>query len=297
MQNPEIQLEASFASFIDTAQPAATFARSASEITDTMQEFGVDTIQWMPTRTRAGYELLFGVVGDNVKTAISSVLQSPRSEKSILESFKHPSPVVAAGAYVLFPHRIDSLKDIDQIQSVVGRSLPVVLYPAYEGEPSLTTHPFKEKLFQPTPELMNRWKLKTPDELIAHAKNLGYTGFALDLFHIRRGPELMPWQKTIPELLAFATEVDISLGRSDIPQTTIDTQAELKDFLKNADNSMLATMLREVRANDWRGRVVMKIPPRDLYNAMRDLLGASPSKTTFIEGHKRIVGNIQQIFS
>lgn len=264
---------------------------------DTVKESGYRGLEWHLLRgIVAGVQMKAGLVSQYSKDAILSLHQSYRSENSWKEAWGHPNRSLATMSYILLPERVSSINELEQLQRVVGKELPVVLYPPNPEEESGTHRHFAEKTFQPTPEVMHRWQVKTPEELVAEAYKRGYTGLCIDLFHMRAlhvdGVGLNPWQETLPQLLPHTQEIHVAAGRVDIKQSHIDTEQELKDLLNSKGNTELLRMLKAIRESRWTGRVVTEIPAVALHAARTNRSSFSSIKD-LIEDHKRIVGNIQ----
>ena len=270
---------------------------------DTVQESGYRGLEWHPLRgIVAGVQMNAGLVSQHSKDAIISLHQSYRGERSWREAWRHPNRALATISYVLFPERVSSLNDLERLQRVVGRELPVVLYPPNPGEESGTDRHFAEKTFQPTPEVMHSWNVKTPEELITEAYKRGYTGLCIDLFHMRAervdGVDLSPWQETLPRLLPHTQEIHVAAGRVDIKQNHnhIDTEQELRDLLNGREDTDLLKMLRLIGESRWNGRVVTEIPAVALHN-IRASRSSFSSVKDLVEDHRRIVCNIQDSLS
>ena len=140
----------------------------AHAMVDGIKEAGYRGFEWHPLRfpILSGAQMNSGLISEGVKDAVVSLHQSYRSEKSLGEALHHPNRALAVVSYLVLPERVASLDDLERIQKGVGRELPVVLYPAREGEESGTERLFGEKTFQPLPEVMQQWGVATPEELI-----------------------------------------------------------------------------------------------------------------------------------
>lgn len=268
---------------------------------DAIMEAEYKGFQWLPFRgLPAAEQVNHGLISPYVKDAIRSLHQSYRSEKSFKEALQHPNPFLATLSYVLLPERTASLNDLEQLQKVVGRELPVVLYPPEGLESSGTDKRFAQKLFQPTPEITKLWGVTTISGLRQEAIKRGYTGFCTDLFHMRVGAEnsftLEPWQETLPQLLEFTKEIHIAAGRIDIPQDKVDTMSELQDLRDGTRTTELTSMLFEIGRLGWNGRIVTEIPATALRTLRTDRSSFYTPKN-LIEDHRRIVGNVHDILS
>lgn len=272
----------------------------AHAFVDTVKQSGYEGLEWHPVKGLvAGQQMNHGLVGNDTKDAIRSLHQSWRSEKSVGEAWHHPKRGLAVVSYLLLSERIASLDTLEHLQDVVGRKLPVVLYPEKPGEPSGTDRKFDETSFQPTPEVMREWKVATPSSLIYAAQRRGYDCLCLDLFHIRErsnsGIDLNPWRETIPWLLPFTREIHVSAGRVDMNAPYVDTMQELKDLLAGKGETDLMNMLRSIASSGWRGRIVTEIPAQALH-AIRSETGRRTSMNDLIDDHKKIVDTISAIF-
>lgn len=297
---PSVEVDSSIGNLFDKSI-LYTAAWPVEAFVDTIQKSGYRGLEWHPLRgIFAGAQMSLGLVSKHSKDAVRSLHQSYRSEKSLREAWHHPNRSLAMISYVLLPERVSSLNDLERLQRVVGRELPVVLYPENPGEESGTSRKFAEKTFQPTPEVMHRWNVKTVEELATEAYKRGYTGLCVDLFHMRAQNVgeigLSPWQETLPQLLPHAQEIHVAVGRTDIKQGQIDTEQELRDLLSGRGDSELLEMLRMIRESKWTGRIVTEIPAFALH-AVRASRSTFSSVNDLIEDHRRIVGNIQDLLA
>lgn len=286
------EVDSSLATLFDKSTLYTAFF-PAGACVDTVKEAGYRGIEWIPFRTVAGIQMNAGAVNQGTKDAVVSLHQSFRSEKSIGQAWHHPNKAFAIISYVALPERVSSLNNLERLQKVIGRGLPVVLYPENAGEEPGTERNFQEKTFQPTPEVMQKWKVKTVDELITESKRRGYTGFCVDLAHMRgasRGEyTLNPWQETLPQLLTFAQKIHIAAGRVDMAYEN--TEAELKDLIKGTRYTELPQMLEVVKKSGYRGRIVTEIPAIALHRMHGG--GQFLPINTLIQDHKEIVHNVK----
>lgn len=298
---PKLEVDTSVMNLLDKSTFLSAFSTGA--LINTVKESGYRGIEWYPLRTPSGLLISHGLVGQDVKDAIVSLHQSYRSEKSLKKALEHPNQPLALLSYVLLPERIASLDDLEHLQKVLGKKMPVVLYPSLPGEESGTERDFGEKLFQPYTEIMVKWRVKTVEELITETKKRGYTGFALDLFHMRRPTQddrginlLDPWEESLPQLLPYTKEVHISAGRTDLfyLRGIPETENELDDLLGGQGNTELMKMLKVIKRSGWKGRVVTEIPASALHQ-LAIARGQSTSAKNLIQDHRKIVENIQDI--
>lgn len=257
---------------------------------------GYKGLEWMPNRTVAGAQLESNLITPYVAANINSLHQSYRSEKTWTEAKLHENPGLAKLSFIMLPEKNKSLDNLETIQRIIGLK-PTVLYVPKPGDVSGTNRAFAEKLFQPTPEIMRQWGIKSVEELIVEAKRRRYTGFCVDLFHMRaQGAQetgLGPWQETLPELLPFAKEIHVAAGRVDIRQGHIDTMQELQDLLKGTGTSDLIQMLRMVRRINPDLRFVTEIPAEALHTLRNGRWVQRPR--LFADDHRQIVQNIKDI--
>lgn len=270
------------------------------DFADTAYRAGYAGLEWHPVRAAiSGIQVRSGILSPYAKDAVTSAHQSWRGEKSIKEVLTHPNPSFAALSYVLLPEEVSSVSNLLHLQHILGREIPVVLYPSPSLEQSGLNRHFAESLFQPTPKLMRDWGVETPEQLVKEARKRGYSQLCIDTYHLRKAPEdgisLLPWQETLPQLLPYSSEIHVSAGRVDQNQAHIDTEKELKDLLSATSHTDLPQMLKAIATSGWRGRVVTEIPAAALF-ALR--AGRNPVSTPkdLIEDHRRIVDHIKQIF-
>jgi hypothetical protein len=272
-----------------------------SRFVKTIKDAGYTGIEWHPMRGLfSGIQMQLGLITDADKSSITSLHQSYRSEKNIMESWQHPNRTLALMSYFLLPERVSSLKDLLRVQKVVGKQLPVVLYPPNDKEFSGTNLPFSEKLFQPTPEVMANWAANNLDEFITHSHQLGYTGICLDLFHIRSKNigrfGFNPWENTLRALFELdrIPQIHLAAGRSDMGTSHIDTIKELQSLLDPKRDSEIIHMLQTIKDLGWKGNIVTEIPAA----VLNQISGTDtfPSTSRLIDNHKRIVDRVKNIF-
>lgn len=296
-QIPAAEISTSLQNFFDSSTIYAAFW-PVNRFAWFTKETGYQGLEWHPTRLIAGLQMNFGLVKPREKLSIIAGHQSFRSEKTLAQALAHPNRILAVYSFLVLPERIKSLNDLQKLQQVVGRKLPMVLYPSHPGEESGTARPFAEKTFQPAPEVMKMWGIKTPQELAEKMKQFGYTGLCLDLFHFRRPGKsnLNPWQETLPKLLPHTQEIHISAGRIDMQNKGIDTLEELKDLLSGKGVSELARILGTIKELGWSGRVVTEIPASALHQ-LRASGGKYLSVSALIEDHRKIVATLEDLLS
>lgn len=290
-----MQINTSITNFLDTRVPH-TVLWTADKFVTIAKECGYDGVEWHPIPAPSGTQMKFGLVSDEVKNAISSVHQSTPNQPTFMAAWNNPKRFIAVLYYIFLPGTKTSLNFLEHIQKVVGRSLPMVLYPPLTGGESGTDRDFGEKLFQPTPEVMHAWKVKTARQLIKQSLSKGYTGFCLDTFHMRakpfRGISLNPWQNNLKTLLEFTKEIHISAGRTDFYQTKIDSQQELGDLIKGKGNSDITKILEAIKKYNWEGPVVIETPAEGLFLLDKSL---RPSVDLLVNYHKKIINTVRSI--
>lgn len=238
------------------------------------------------------------------RDSIRSFHQSWRSERSILESWRHPNRGLALFSYVCLPYRPDSLSSLQKLQKAVGRELSVVLYEHKEDVAAAISHGFGERLIQPTAALLEKWGLaqwwaearsteEKVNKFIREANRREYTGLCLDTLHYRRrhGELSLPcWQEALSIMVEkdVIKEIHVGAGRTDIP--SVDSSAELKDLLNGTEKTELINMLKMFRELGWQGRVVTEIPAESL--AMVRGGGRFLTPDELANDHKRIVASV-----
>lgn len=283
----------SIGNFFDQARPIATAFFPIEFINAEAQKEGYAGIEWHPFRFMCGLQIRTGILTQKGKDAIVSAHQSYRGEKSLNEALKHPNKKLAAISYFVLPQRESSIKNLRQLQKVLQRKIPIVLYPSDKTEAAIRQDSFAEKLFQPNPEIMQQWGINSPEDLISEAYRRGYTGLCLDLFHLRElgTPDLNPWQESLPQLLPHTKEIHVSAGREDITVPhEVDTTSELEDLLFGTKSTDLSKMLRYISSQEWRSLIVTEIPA----SSIRGVLSNSAN---LIDAHRQITTNIKELLS
>ncbi len=271
----------------------------AHAIVDIATESGYKDLEWHPLRfTVAGEQLRHNLgVSQYVKDGIGSLHQSWRIQKTLAQVAKHPYPAIAAASFVLLPETDASLTDLQKLQRVLGKQLPVVLYPRQERPGISHQWGFAAMTYQPLPEVLEFFGVQNVEEMIKKGKELGYTGVTIDLTHIREsedGKSLGHWKDVLPLLLPDAVEVHVSAGRVERKTlVTFDPMEELRDLYKGHGQSELIEMLRYIRQSGWQGRFVTEIPAVALHALGNTNPFESPRELA--EKHKRLVKNIQDI--
>lgn len=252
---------------------------------------GYDGMEWHPLRnsTLAGIQTNTGLfLPDSAKDYIHSAHQSFRSEKSLKEALNHPSPLVALGAYGLFPEANSSLKEIEDLQGKIGRKLPVVVYP--NSPAGRQGWDFGEKTYQPNTDVLEEFGASSIEEMIAEGERRGFTGVTIDIHHMLT---LGPWQEVLPQLLPFTSEIQIAVGRIDAPQEDPSTEQKLEDLYFGRHGTEIYQILEAIKNSRWTGIVVTEIPAE----ALRRLRENNPglvSTSNFVEDNRRIVDNLKE---
>lgn len=297
---PKVEVDASIMNFFGpntiytTVWPFSKFKSMATEA-------GYDGLEVHPLQLPviSGFQLRTGIgLNEDQKKFVRSMHQSWRSEKSfddVLACRKQGlfKFAVSAFTYLTLTEREESLDDLDKIQRAVGRKLPAILFPPQSPqEESGVKRNYAEKLFQPTATLMDQWDIKTVTGLIKALFDKEYTGFCIDLHHLRQTGEttLNPWQETLPKLLPFTTEIHIAAGRVDMPNPNFNTMAELSDLLNGTSKTDLPKMLEMIAKSGWRGRLVTEISSSVLLQKLITV-------KSLIENHKRMINTIKDIFN
>ncbi|MBN1263122.1 MAG: hypothetical protein JW991_02075 [Candidatus Pacebacteria bacterium] len=282
---------------------AATFYTAfwpVSRQLEKARQAGYSGLEWHPTRL-GSLQVKLGVLKERDKDYIQCGHQGFGAGFS--DIFTRSKSAFFFFQFCLLPQSIDSLADLRDLQKVIGRDLPVVLYPSGDlKKDSVSQKLFAEKTFQPSPELMSAWGIRTIDELEEAMAVLGYEGFCLDTHHFRDNSEegLNPWSKTIERLLRNTREIHISVGRIDAPKPGVDTLEELKDLLSGSGESQVSKILTAIKDLGWQGRVVTEIPTTALLTVRQQDLGYQESflrPNDLVSDHQRIVASISKLLS
>lgn len=299
---PGIELDSSSISLLDKSTLYSTLIPIGRGVPvrgllDISLEAGYEGLEWAPVRFGTlGWQMHNGALSREEKDGIRSFQQSFRSEKTIFDSLKHQNPVFALYAYALLPQSEASLDDLEKLQKVLGKEMPVVLYPRQLGEKPLGERPFSQKTYQAMPDAMEFFGAINIEEMVRAGKKLGFTGVTYDS-HLARmksedGLDLGPWQESLPQLLPHIQEIHISAGRVDLPGPQVDTMKELRDLLFGTRETDINKILEAIKSSGWTGRTVTIAPAAAIRSALYpNKRFLTPGEV--IEGHRRIVDNVK----
>lgn len=264
------------------------------------QRAGYSGIEYFPWRI-PDLQARKGVISQGGVSSIKSAHQSWRSEKSWQEVKQHPNPPLAAFAYLALPEKSASLQGLVRLQDMLGRDLPLVIHP-YDEWRGDTQYPLfsylGNKLVQPTPELLDRWGIKSAEELVQEIKRRGFDGLCLDLYHLRRPAGQIfktrfgRWQEIIPVLLPDTKEIHLGLGRSEFP-AGFDSIQELRDLYGWERKTDIVPMLEMIRDSGWRGPIVTEIPAMAIRKLTAGVKILTPRQ--LVATHKLLVQNLREI--
>lgn len=269
-------------------EPGLPF-HSATFYVDHALEAGYRGHEWYPLRntTLVGFQTNTGLLPQYVKDNIRSAHQSWRSEKSLREAYNHPNRQIALESYVLMPHVDSSLGSIDRLQRTVGRKLPVVIYP--DTVAGRRQWDFEESTYQPDITVMKEFGTTNIQEMLEEGRRRGFTSLTLDIHHMLT---LGSWQDVLPQLLPYATEIHVALGRID-DQTDPETEQKLEDLYFGRKGSEIYQILEMIKKSRWTGRVVTEIAYQALKN-LRTKNKDSILTKDFMEDHRRIVDSLKE---
>ncbi|KKQ74127.1 MAG: hypothetical protein US96_C0040G0019 [Candidatus Woesebacteria bacterium GW2011_GWB1_38_5b] len=264
--------------------------RSASFYVDQALEAGYEGHEWYPMRnsTLVGVQTNTGLLPDYVKESIKSAHQSWRSERTPLEALRHPNKILAVGSYILFPHTDASLTSIEKLQSRIGRKLPVVIYPDTEG--GRRNWDFAQNTYQPAKSAMREFGAIDIPDMLGKGHERGFDSITLDIHHALG---LGPWQEVLHQLLPYATEIHIAVGRTE-DNSDPKTEQKLEDLYFGRKGTEIYQILETIKNSGWTGRVVTEIP----YQALKNLRARSKDSMDhhdLMEDHRRIVDNLQEV--
>lgn len=228
MNGREVEIYYSNLNMLGASSAGLTVASAARQI-EVAKRAGYEGVEWTPQRTPSGIQVAQGWLSEDDKAYMRSLQQSYRGERSIGEAWRHPNRTLALVSYGLLPERIDSIHQLQQIQTHLGRNVPVVLFPPHAGEQqSVSSEVFSDRTFQLTAEVMLRWGTLTVDEVVQEYAHRGFDHFCLDLTHMQAEH-------------SFAEE---PLYPSEIPHYM---QSQMRDLRQHADE--LRTVSSDVIAD------------------------------------------------
>ena len=181
-----MEINTSIVNFLDAKIPYTTLWTAEKFIT-VAKRCGYSRVEWHPIPSISGLQMKLGLISEKTKNAIASIHQSPPNQETLMDAWHHPNRFRATLYYFFLPSKSkQSLDALEQAEKTIERRVPMILYPATRSRESGTNRDFIEKLFQPTSEIMHVWKVKTVKQLIEESQKRGYTGFCLDIFHMRK---------------------------------------------------------------------------------------------------------------
>jgi len=134
---------------------------------------GYDGIQYSPIRFVSAWQVLLGLLTNYAKQHIFAAEQSPRGEKLywrkiwpwrvFREILNHDQKWLSLIFQILLPYMDNSLKHLLKLQTQLSRSIPMVIYPSYEGswfKPK--SYRLKNIVYQPEPRLITAWGITSP---------------------------------------------------------------------------------------------------------------------------------------
>ncbi|HUV72286.1 MAG TPA: hypothetical protein VMW25_04700 [Clostridia bacterium] len=185
-----------------------------------------------------------------------------------------------------------------ELKEKTGRELPTVFYPTAPDCPwernEEEAGKFSQVLFQPCPEVVELWGVRSVEDLLAEMRRRHYTGICYDTLHARLVPELSDWRRSLlyPDFLEKVKEIHISAGRIDIAQAEIDIMEELEGLFHPEKETELNWILWELYNHGWRGRVVIEV----LYRALARRRGKRLLTSEQLrEDYRAIIANVRGI--
>lgn len=258
-----------------------------------------DGVEFMPFHLPS-LEVRLGILTARTLDLIQSAHQSYRSERSIRDFRTHPRKDVALKAALALPDSIYSLTILARLRHLredrCHLSLPFVLYPLSERDRVTSNQVPDNSLFEPSPELLEKWRVDNISQLGNEGQKRGYAGFCLDLYHLRRnsrrGSSFGDWRNQLQLALPWTKEIHLSLGRTDF--NGIDSMAELKDVIYGTRQTDIIPILEAIKKL-WTGPIVTEIPSLAISKLL--FQGKLISPRNLITAHAQIVQNLGQILA
>lgn len=308
MARPETKTEVLVSSVFFDPQTPYTVLWGMWRLNQLVRETESDGIEVMPTR-QIEIEVALGMT-----EGIRAEHQSPRTERGRdvfkrEKDFRMSNRLRTLASCFLLPQIDQSFNSLVRIHKKVqektdrslentDRSLSAVLYPSaplhrWETDRELAEK-LPERLFQPCPEVVEKWQVKTPEDLIWKMRRRHYTGICFDTFHSRR-PPFDNWRAVLPIIYGEVKEIHVSAGRVDIagtPSEKAETIGDLEGLFDINLKTELNALLRWFYRQGWEGRVVIEIPPAGLAKYYQANI-LTPQQLT--EGYRRVVENVREI--
>ncbi len=304
IEREPVEVDSSLFSLLDVAT-VYTVAFPLEILVHYAKKSGYSGLEVLPLRLQGRGQMAHGWMTAKAKAAIHSEHQSFQqhpSAQALNEFFKNPKTrpktkkeagfVIAQ--FLLLPEERESVEDLIRIQKGIGHQLPTVLY-VHKDQSGVVSLPFPQRMFQPTPFVMNDLGAKDIPDLTREMYARGYTGYCLDLYHFRQEGQKeswLNWRKVLPLLLPDTQEIHVSAGRelNEGPET----MKELRDLLEGTRKTPLPHILEFIKDTGWRGRVVTEIPSSAIAQLRRSRI-LTPK--TLINEHQKIVETVVGLLS
>jgi hypothetical protein len=284
-----------------TAVPRLT----TDEFAQIKEDLGIDGYEWHPTKNMtSSHEINNGNIRGNFRESILSAHQSYLGQRTLFDVGKAISqkpgqwPLIV-GSYVFLPYSVDSLQNIVTLQEVVGKKLPVVIYPTEDNSSqSSSLNSFGERLFQPTQEVMNIWGVKTIEELLEMYPDKGMDGICLDTTHSRilANIDLRKDLRALKLVLRHTKEIHIRPGALDMQShyNQKDPLGDLRQLLGNDENAWYPMFIKSISGSWEGGRIITEVQTQALEAFHKETYGkdVAVNLDIILYYHKQITDNL-----
>ncbi len=255
IQDRRIQIVVPMSVFPKKAQ----FLWPMSKFINTALGFGADGIRFQPMRNYAAWQLFTGQLNNENLNGILCTEQSFRSERWPWQWLFHKNKKLALAAWLFMPYISDKFEDslwgVRKLTQVMGKSLPITLYPAKRGQHQPTQLGYPHMLIQIAPEMLIDLGITKYADIPSILYNLKYTGVTLDLLHIRRSSD---WLVLFEIILPYIQEVHIPLLRPDFSDYSQLIAHFWSDVKNNTSTSSMGYMLTRLISEGWGGNIVLE---------------------------------------
>lgn len=235
---------------------------------DVATSYGYDQIEWRPL-SHSKVERQIEEKCDPSFAIVGSAEQSFRGEKTWQDVWNHKNRAIAAVAYMLFPHRTESLRTLQSLQKI-RPDIPMTVYPAINEEEEALHSGLAHKLIQPNPDVVDAWNAKSFEDLMFQYDQRGY-GINLDLFHFLRLQScflLPPINEAVLIMGDQVKEIQYSANRTDFgkekgtpfeQELLAGTTLAYDDVIKKSSKSKEMRLLLEMFDQGFQGSVVTEV--------------------------------------
>lgn len=218
------------------------------------------------------------------KTWIKSLHQSFRSEKTLGDIIRHPNSMLALKAFISMPERNASMQHLLNMQNQIG-DVPTVIFPHHGvgeivggkiwNEPEYPEiDKLRNRLFQPTANLMHRYQLSSFDQIVDRLVANGmFDGICFDTHHavvpfqikndegkVVKEYKLGNWREMIDDHFNLIRLVHIRFSSPEEEHHDENSFDDLVNILKGNHDNTTSDMIKHLMNNGYEGDFTVEVP-------------------------------------